>query len=271
MDAPGPLCRNSIENFGNVQKWLHGLIVCSLQNAGALMPPSACFSASARQLLPRSSLLMMSPPVSAVGTINYAVTSMQDGFARRLRIENPMQAFGRNQMISSAASQGVVSDEFATGNGLASSTAPMILSLFPAGAKLTSTGEVILWGYLDDPMRLSRRSRGTQEMVATLKRPPPARRTNDVRWRPPGIVRNRPMVLDRSSHLAQKLQIKPNGAGERVSRGGNTRSEPAPHPPYIHRRHKWEKAYPRRNGYPATPRYLAFTSSLFLNSSGTDS
>ena len=100
-----------------------------------------------------------------------------------------MQACGRNQMISSAASQGVVSDEFATGNGLTSLTAPMISNLFPAGANPASTGEVIFWGYLDDPMSLRRRGRGTHAMVATLKRPPPARRTNDVRWRPPGIVR----------------------------------------------------------------------------------
>ena len=41
-------------------------------------------------LITRSSLLMMSPPVSAGGTIKYAVTSMQDGLARRLRIENLM-------------------------------------------------------------------------------------------------------------------------------------------------------------------------------------
>ena len=75
-----------------------------------------------------------------------------------------------------SASQGVVSDEFATGNGLTSSTAPMISNLFPAGANLASTGEVILWGYVCDPMRLRRRGRGTHAMVATLKRPPPARR-----------------------------------------------------------------------------------------------
>jgi hypothetical protein len=50
---------------------------------------------------------------------------------------------GRNQIISSAASQGVVSGEFATGNGLASSTAPMILTLHQAGATLTSTREAI--------------------------------------------------------------------------------------------------------------------------------
>jgi hypothetical protein len=30
----------------------------------------------------------------------------------------------------------------------------MILNYFPAGAKLALTGEVILWGYLDDPMSL---------------------------------------------------------------------------------------------------------------------
>ena len=69
--------------------------------------------------------------------------------------------------------RGVVSDEFATGNRLVLLTAPMILNLFPAGAKPASTGEVILWGYLDDPMSLWRRGRGTQAMVATLKRPPP--------------------------------------------------------------------------------------------------
>jgi hypothetical protein len=74
-----------------------------------------------------------------------------------------------------AASQRVVSDEFATGNGLTSSTAPMMSNLFPVGAKLTSTGEVILWGYLDDLMSLRRRVRGTQAMVATLKRPPPCK------------------------------------------------------------------------------------------------
>ena len=106
-----------------------------------------------------------------------------------------------------SASQGVVSGEFATGNGLTSSTAPIILSLCPAGAKLTSTGEVTFWGYLCDPMSLRekaiemafsieeeprakarassrRRGRGTHVMVATLKRPPPVRRTNDVRWQP---------------------------------------------------------------------------------------
>ena len=67
----------------------------------------------------------------------------------------------------------------------------MISNLFPAGANPASTGEVIFWGYLDDPMSLRRRGRGTHAMVATLKRPPPARRTNVVRWRPLGIVRNR--------------------------------------------------------------------------------
>jgi hypothetical protein len=87
-----------------------------------------------------------------------------------------MQAINRNQIIPSAASQGVVSGELATGNGLISSTAPMMLSLFPAGANLASTGEVFLWGYVCNPMRLSRRGRGTHAMVATLKRPPPARR-----------------------------------------------------------------------------------------------
>ena len=102
-----------------------------------------------------------------------------------------MQAFGRNQMLSSAVLQGVVSDEFAdqrrpvaTGNGPASLTAPMISNLCQAGANPASTGEVILWGYLDDLINLSRRGRGTHAMVATLKRPPPARRTNDGRWRP---------------------------------------------------------------------------------------
>ena len=84
-----------------------------------------------------------------------------------------MQAFGRNQIIFWSALQGVVSDEFATGNGLTASTAPMISNLFPAGANPASTGEVILWGYLCDPMSLLRRIRGTHAMVATLKRPPP--------------------------------------------------------------------------------------------------
>jgi len=121
---------------------------------------------------------------------------------------SPMQAFGRNQMLSSAVLQGVVSGEFATGNGLTSLTAPMISNLFPAGANLASTGEVILWGYVCNPMRLLRRGRGTHAMVATLKRPPPARRTNNVCWRPPSIIRNRSMALKRSSHPAQKSQIK---------------------------------------------------------------
>jgi hypothetical protein len=68
-------------------------------------------------------------------------------------------------MIYSAASQGgVVSDEFvakafATENGPPSSTALMISNLFPLGAKLTSTGEVILWGCLDDPMSLREKAR----------------------------------------------------------------------------------------------------------------
>jgi hypothetical protein len=74
------------------------------------------------------------------------------------------------------ASGGVVSGEFATGNGLTSATAPITSSLFPAGANLTSTGEVILWGYVGNPMRLSRRVRGTQAVVATLKRPHPPKR-----------------------------------------------------------------------------------------------
>jgi hypothetical protein len=71
------------------------------------------------------------------------------------------------------APQRVVSGEFATGNGLTSATAPMMSSLFPAGANLTSTGAVILWGYVCNPMTLLRRGRGTHAMVATLKRPPP--------------------------------------------------------------------------------------------------
>ena len=69
---------------------------------------------------------------------------------------------------------------FATGNGPASSTAPMISNLCQAGANPASTGEVILWGYLDDLINLSRRGRGTQAMVATLKRPPPARRPRRI-------------------------------------------------------------------------------------------
>ena len=48
-------------------------------------------------------------------------------------------------------------------------------SLFPAGANHTSTGEFILWGYVCNPMSLSRRGRGTQAVVATLKRPPPCK------------------------------------------------------------------------------------------------
>ena len=116
-------------------------------------------------------------------------------------------AIGRNQMISSAAngrrwsaSQRVVSDEFATGNGLTSSTAPMMSNLFPVGAKLTSTGEVILWGYLDDPMSLRRRVRGTQAMVATLKRPTPARRPARLRDCFPGPSGDRRVSPDSSKH-----------------------------------------------------------------------
>ena len=71
------------------------------------------------------------------------------------------------------APQGVVSGEFATGNGLTSSTAPIMSSLVPAGANLPSTGEVILWGCVCNPMRSLRRVRRTHAMVATLKRPPP--------------------------------------------------------------------------------------------------
>jgi hypothetical protein len=88
-----------------------------------------------------------------------------------------------SKVVSNAGSwppRGVVSGEFAdqrrpfaTGNGLTSLTAPMILNLFPAGANLASTGEVILWGYVCNPMMSSRRGRVTQAMVATLKRPPP--------------------------------------------------------------------------------------------------
>jgi hypothetical protein len=54
------------------------------------------------------------------------------------------------QTLLMAALQGVVSDEFATGNGLTSSTAPMILNLRLAGARLSPTGEVIFWGYLSN-------------------------------------------------------------------------------------------------------------------------
>ena len=68
---------------------------------------------------------------------------------------------------------GVVSGEFATGNGLTLATAPMMLNLFPAGANLTSIGEGRLWGYVCNPMTLLRRGSGTEAMVATLKRPHP--------------------------------------------------------------------------------------------------
>ena len=93
-----------------------------------------------------------------------------------------MPTHGRKQMISSSAPQGVVSDEFATGNGLTSLNAPIMSSLFPAGAKPASTGEVILWGYVSDPMMLLRRGRVIQAMVATLKRPPPAGRLGCKGW-----------------------------------------------------------------------------------------
>jgi hypothetical protein len=52
-------------------------------------------------------------------------------------------SFKRRIVISSAALQEEVSGEFATGNRLASITAPMMSNLFPAGANLTSNGEVI--------------------------------------------------------------------------------------------------------------------------------
>ena len=60
-------------------------------------------------------------------------------------------------MFSGGHLGGVVSDEFvadafATGNGPFPLTAPMISSLFPAGAKPASTGEGLLWGCLGDPM-----------------------------------------------------------------------------------------------------------------------
>jgi len=95
-----------------------------------------------------------------------------------------MRSIDHNQIFSSAALPGgVVSGEFAdqrrplaTGNGLTSATAPMMLSLYPAGANLGLAGEVILWGCVCNPMRLSRRGRGTHAMVATLKRPPPPAR-----------------------------------------------------------------------------------------------
>ncbi len=137
-----------------------------------------------------------------------------------------MYLIGHNRIIPLAVFHGVVSGEFAdqrrpladqrrpladqrrpladqrrplaTGNGLTSLTAPMILSLRSAGANLTSIGEVLLWGYVDDPMSLrekatkmafsieeapcgrtgffTRRGRSTHVMVATLKRPPRMRR-----------------------------------------------------------------------------------------------
>ena len=90
---------------------------------------------------------------------------------------------GHNRIIPLAVFHGVVSGEFAdqrrplaTGNGLTSSTAPMILNLCSAGANLASTGEVLPWGYANDPMSFLRRVRGTHVMVATLKRPPRGRR-----------------------------------------------------------------------------------------------
>ncbi len=105
-----------------------------------------------------------------------------------------------------AALQGVVSGEFATGNGLTSLTAPIILNYRPAGATLTSIGEVVLWGYVCDPMSLRRPStlaqgresfdfaQDREPVERHIERPskalsrngcdseetPPARRTNDV-------------------------------------------------------------------------------------------
>jgi hypothetical protein len=82
----------------------------------------------------------------------------------------------RTKKSTLPARRGLVSGEFAIGNRLASSTALMVLNFRLAGAKLTSTGGVIFWGCLSGLMNLSRRVKGTQEMVATLKRPPPAGR-----------------------------------------------------------------------------------------------
>ena len=87
----------------------------------------------------------------------------------------------------------MVSGEFATGNELASATAPMMLNLFPAGANLTSTGEVILWGYVCNPMMLLRRGSGTEAMVATLKRPPPGAP-------PPPVTRRLCQILPGAGH-----------------------------------------------------------------------
>jgi hypothetical protein len=91
----------------------------------------------------------------------------------------------------------VVSSEFATGNGLTSFTAPIILNYCPAGANLASTGEVILWGCVCDPMSLSRRWRSNSGSGCDSEETTPRRR-------PPGIVRNCSVVLQRSSHRAQK-------------------------------------------------------------------
>ena len=107
--------------------------------------------------------------------------------------------------------QGVVSGEFAdqrrplaTGNRLISLTAPMMLNYFPAGANLASTGEVILWGYVCDPMSLREKAtkmafsieeapcRSTGFFTAPYKghsrngcdseETTPLRLPNDVRW-----------------------------------------------------------------------------------------
>ena len=60
----------------------------------------------------------------------------------------------------------MVSGEFATGNGLASPTAPMTSKSCPSRRKPFLNREGILWGYVCNPMRLSRRGRGSHAMVA---------------------------------------------------------------------------------------------------------
>ena len=127
-------------------------------------------------------------------------------------------------MIASAALQGVVSGEFATGNGLTLSTAPMMSNLFPAGANLSSTGEGMPWGYVCDPMTLCEKATGLAfsieeapcESTALLHAP----WQNDSRdgcdskeTTPCKADQRRPLADQRhpvadSDHRAQKLQLK---------------------------------------------------------------
>ena len=91
-----------------------------------------------------------------------------------------MQAYFRNQSLLEPGQVGVVSGESATGNGHIPPTAPCLRTFPEGGADPSASRRACTKGLTPQPTDLSAPLKGTEEMVAALKRPHPPVRADKI-------------------------------------------------------------------------------------------